>query len=167
MKSLKDITLDTIVEILPSDVINDLSIECVKNKLYLPRVHSLAELFSNYLSHNEYGLLNFREMIKDFILNFPLIAKPIENIKDHIDFILNQPPSKDIITNYIGIIDDLGHTFVYSTYSMNIHFLCKFDNIYYGFCLEDVDDFSTHQYVIDFFKKRRIDMERYVTLVKF
>lgn len=175
MERLKEITLDRLEKLLPSDVREELITHCIKRNLYLPKIRYLNILFSDALSvcerhEGNLGCISFKNIIEEFISTFPMIAIPIEDVQEFIFSILNGYrdtfPFK-IISDYINIMDKDGYTFISYGYNQRAGFIYKLNNVYYTFSLDEFNDFSIHQSIIKFFEEREIPTVSCVTLCKF
>lgn len=164
MKSLREITVNSLIKTLPKDLMNELMLHYVKQELYLPKIINLEELFYDHIPEDYPPSLDTLNMIETFILTFPMIVKSIENIQEHISSIVHEV---SLVSDHINTINEFGYAFIYDVHYPNIYFICKLNGTYYRFFMNNVNDFSIHQSVIKFFEERGLSTEQYVKAFKF
>lgn len=188
MKRLREITVEELSKLLPLDVIDSLIDHNIKEKYYLPRISSLDEVLLDYLSNpliinhsRSASPLNphyrrpediYKKMVEEFIQEFPVIARPLENVKEYVESTLKTMSYElypEDTANYIDAIDKFGYVFIidYDEHPIDIHLIYKLNDIYYGFFLHEINEYKTHNKVIDFMERRGISTNEYIWAWKY
>lgn len=167
MTSLKDLSLDALEKVLPSDLLEDLANRRI-NSLLLPKILDINIMFSHMIAVEQLSGRETVNLLKEFAFKFPDV---VEKVEDDVfcSFILQAFGDEKWEPRHIEWMNNTVHRKGYGiTYkALDPTIISKEKKTFYTLVNERIQGYQMHNDIFTFFYHRRLTLDRGFRFVKY